>query len=104
MTVKYQIHGRDGMMMEDYIKPELYNTHKVAFAKAHSNREWVVKVELEQEYFWQATSHPDPTVGCIVFVDTPCKSIEDCKRQANDTFGPEKYTVEKLHKSKVKWF
>jgi hypothetical protein len=42
--VKYQIHGRDEMMMEDYIKPELYDTYKAAFADAHSNREWVVKV------------------------------------------------------------
>jgi len=41
---KYQIHGRDEMMMEDYIKPELYDTYKAAFADAHSNREWVVKV------------------------------------------------------------
>jgi len=42
--VKYQIHGRDGMMMEDYINPTLYDTYEAAFAMAHSNHEWVVKV------------------------------------------------------------
>jgi hypothetical protein len=46
MTVKYQIHGRDEMLMEDYIEPTLYDTYEAAFAMAHSNREWVVKVEV----------------------------------------------------------
>jgi hypothetical protein len=103
MPVKYQIHGRDGLMMEDYVKPTLYDTYEAAFAHAHSNHEWVVKSELEQEYFWQATSRPDPVTGMFAVVDTPCKTIEDCKRQANETFGPEKYTVKKVHTSKIKW-
>lgn len=47
MTVKYQIHGWDSMFDEDYTKPTLYDTYEEAFAMAHSNREWVVKVELE---------------------------------------------------------
>jgi hypothetical protein len=103
MNVKYQIHGYDKYMSKDYIEPTLYNTYEAAFAKAHSNHEWVVKSELEQEYFWQATSRPDPVVGFMVVTDTPCKTIEDCERQANETFGPEKYTVKKVHASKIKW-
>ena len=103
MTIKYQIHGRDGMMMEDYIEPTLYDTYEAAFAMAHSNREWVVKIEIEQDYFWQATSRPDPVVGFMVVTDTPCKTIEDCERQANETFGPEKYIVKKVPASKIKW-
>lgn len=49
MAVKYQIHGRDEMMMEDYIEPALYDTYEAAFAAAHSTREWVVKIELEDQ-------------------------------------------------------
>ena len=54
MNVKYQIHGYDKywqyrptMMSGDYIEPALYDTHAEAFARAHSNHEWVVKVEVE---------------------------------------------------------
>jgi hypothetical protein len=54
MTIKYQIHGYDkywqyrpSMMSEDYIEPALYDTYAEAHAKAHSNHEWVVKVEVE---------------------------------------------------------
>ena len=46
--IKYQIHGRDEMMMEDYVEPILYDTYEDAFKKAHSNREWVVKIEVEE--------------------------------------------------------
>ena len=42
---KYRIHGRDEMLMEDYVEPTLYDTYAEALAHAHSNREWVVKVE-----------------------------------------------------------
>lgn len=45
---KYQIHGRDDLMGEDYVEPILYDTYDEAFAAAHSNREWVVKVEVEE--------------------------------------------------------
>jgi len=45
MTTKYQIHGYDKYMSEDYIKATLYDTYEAAFAMAHSNHEWVVKVE-----------------------------------------------------------
>lgn len=48
MAYKYQIHGRDEMMMEYYIEPTIYETYEEAFRKAHSNREWVVKVEDEE--------------------------------------------------------
>jgi hypothetical protein len=34
-------------MMQDYIEPTLYDTYEAAFALAHSNHEWVVKVETE---------------------------------------------------------
>jgi len=44
---KYQIHGRDEMMMEDYVEPILYDTYEEAFKNAHSNREWVIKVEID---------------------------------------------------------
>lgn len=50
MIVKYQIYGYDKMsVVEDYINPTLYDTYEAAFALAHSNREWVVKVEIETE-------------------------------------------------------
>jgi hypothetical protein len=44
---KYQIHGHDSLMMQDYIEPTLYDTYEAAFALAHSNHEWVIKVETE---------------------------------------------------------
>lgn len=44
---KYQIHGYDSLMREDYVEPTLYDTYADAFALAHSNHEWVVQVELE---------------------------------------------------------
>jgi hypothetical protein len=47
MTIKYQIHGRDDLWGGEYILPDLYDTYDEAFAKAHSNHEWVVKVEIE---------------------------------------------------------
>jgi hypothetical protein len=46
---KYQIHGHDSLMQQDYVEPTLYDTYADAFALAHSNHEWVVKVELELE-------------------------------------------------------
>ena len=45
MTIKYQIQGRDPMFGTEYSLPELYDTYDAAFAKAHSNHEWVRKVE-----------------------------------------------------------
>lgn len=47
MIVKYQIHGWDNIFFEDYILPTLYDTYEAAFAMAHSNREYVVKVKVE---------------------------------------------------------
>jgi len=49
MTTKYQIHGYDKYMSEDYINATLYDTYEAAFALAHSNHEWVVKVEPVKE-------------------------------------------------------
>jgi hypothetical protein len=46
MTVKYQIHGYDKYVSGDYIEPTLYDTYAEAHARAHSNHEWVVKVEV----------------------------------------------------------
>jgi hypothetical protein len=48
MTTKYQIHGYDKYMSEDYIEPTLYDTYAEAHAEAHSNHEWVVKVEVAE--------------------------------------------------------
>ena len=48
MTVKYQIHGWDNIFFEDYILPTLYDTYAEAHARAHSNREYVVKVEVAE--------------------------------------------------------
>jgi len=49
MKVKYQIHGYDKYMSRDYIEPALYDTYAEAHARAHSNHEWVVKVEPTEE-------------------------------------------------------
>lgn len=51
---------------------------------------------MKREYYWQATSLPDPSIGMFVVADTPCKTFEDCKRQADKTFGPGKYTIERV--------
>ena len=48
MTLKYQIHGYDKYVSGDYIEPALYDTYEAAFALAHSNHEWVVKVEVAE--------------------------------------------------------
>ena len=48
MTIKYQIHGEDSLLGQDYVLPELYDTYEEAFARAHSNHEWVVSVELNE--------------------------------------------------------
>lgn len=47
MTTKYQIHGEDSLLGNDYVLPELYDTYDEAFARAHSNHEWVVSVEID---------------------------------------------------------
>jgi hypothetical protein len=47
MNIKYQIKGRDPMWGDEYALPDLYDTYEDAFAKAHSNHEWVVKVEIK---------------------------------------------------------
>lgn len=45
---KYQIHGEDEVFGNgNYVLPELYDTYDEAFARANSNREWVVPVELD---------------------------------------------------------
>lgn len=50
MTTKYQIHGEDSLLGHDYVLPELYDTYDEAFARAHSNHEWVGKVEVIDLY------------------------------------------------------
>ena len=50
MTIKYQIHGEDGLMGDTYVLPELYDTYEEAFARAHSNHEWVRKVDVIDLY------------------------------------------------------
>ena len=47
MATQYQIKGEDRLLGETYTLPELYNTYDEAFARAHSNNEWVVKVKTE---------------------------------------------------------
>ncbi len=47
MAIKYQIHGEDETFGNgEYTRPELYDTYEEAHARAHSNREWVRKVEV----------------------------------------------------------
>ena len=48
MTIKYQIHGYDKYVSGDYVEPTLYDTYAEAHARAHSNHEWVVKLEVAE--------------------------------------------------------
>jgi hypothetical protein len=57
--IKYQIHGYDKIWAGDYIEPALYDTFAEAFARAHSNHEWVVKVEVEPTEEGVNRSHSD---------------------------------------------
>ena len=52
--------------------------------------------EMKREYYWQATSFPDCATGMFTYVDTPCETFDDCKRQADKTFGPGKYTIKRV--------
>ena len=45
MDTVYKIHGYDQILMEDYVKPEEYETFKDAFALCKMNSEFVVKYE-----------------------------------------------------------
>lgn len=51
---------------------------------------------MRQEYYWQATSFADSATGLFKFSDTPCKTYEECKRMADEAFGPGRYTIQRI--------
>lgn len=51
---------------------------------------------MKQHYYWRATGLPDAHTGMFAVVDTPCRTFDDCKRQADKTFGPGKYTINRV--------
>lgn len=47
---------------------------------------------------YQAVSLPDGSPFRIA--DTPCASLAECRRQADQTFGPGRYTIEAIRRTK----